>query len=114
MKISHGRFLAALAILLLSAGCGALDLAPGANPDRVLTGTITAGAAVPAEAEVVVRLVATTAAAESFRPANQLNDAPIIRPTGPSEAAIERVLGEHSQKLTAGTMEAIPFRIEYS
>jgi uncharacterized lipoprotein YbaY len=106
------RFVALLAVVLVTAGCGSLDVAGGGNPDRVLTGTIGAGVALPEGSEVVVRLMATPTAVDSVRPVNN-NDAPVTRPSDSTGATLDRVLGEHSQKLTAGTMEPVPFRIEY-
>jgi uncharacterized lipoprotein YbaY len=80
---------AAAAALGLS-GCGQLNVAPEANPARVLTGTIDLGdgAALPADAEVVVRVV------------------------DPSNAAMPpEVLGSQTLRST-GTLP-VEFRVEY-
>lgn len=111
MKLLSLPFLAALAGLLVGAGCGSIDVSAGGNPERVLTGTVNAGIALPAGAEVVVRLVSAPAGNDTVRSAN--TDLPVMA-TRPVGQGLERVLGEHAQTLTAGTMEPVPFRIEYN
>ena len=106
------RFISlALLALLAGSGCGTLDISAGGNPDRVLTGTISAGAALPAGAEIVVRLLAPALNVEPVRPGATATDIPVV--TRPTPQNVERVLGEHVQTLTAGTMEPVPFRIPY-
>jgi uncharacterized lipoprotein YbaY len=104
------RMLGVLLVLvaLTGSGCSHLDVTPAGNPDRVITGTVRSGTTLPAGAEVVVRLIATTTV-ESRRPAG---DAPIAPGTTTSQM-VERVLGTHSQILPNGTTEPVPFRIEY-
>jgi uncharacterized lipoprotein YbaY len=57
MKGALALFASAVALGL--SGCGQLNVAPEGNPDRVLTGTIelSDAAALPADAEAVVRVV---------------------------------------------------------
>ena len=100
----------ALLALLAASGCGTLDISAGGNPDRVLTGTINAGAALPAGAEIVVRLLAPALNLEPVRPGSP-SDLPVV--TRPTPQNVDRVLGEQVQTLTAGTMEPVPFRIPF-
>jgi uncharacterized lipoprotein YbaY len=100
--------LVACVLGLVVAGCEAVDLAPAGNPERVLTGAVRAPAALPAGAEVVVRVVDT---ATSSPPTMMNNDLPIVDRGRPIPA--ERILGESRQKLTAGTIDPVPFQIEY-
>ena len=109
MKTFLVRVLGACALLCAFAACGSLDLAPGGNPDRVLTGVVNAGTGLPQGAEIVVRVIATQLAPDSLRPAN--SDAPVM--SHPRTQTTEQVLGEQSQKLAAGTSDPVPFRIEY-
>ncbi len=102
-------FFAALLAIVLSAGCGSIELASSGNPDRVLTGTVNAGVTLPAGAEVTVRLVGTQPANDALRPA--AGDVPVMaRPTTPG---VERIFGEHTQVLAAGSVDPVPFRLEY-
>jgi hypothetical protein len=101
----------ALLTLFAGSGCGTLDVSSGGNPDRVLNGTINAGVALPAGAEIVVRLLAPALNAEIVQPTATATDIPVV--TRPTPQNVDRVLGEHSQTLTAGTMEPVPFRISY-
>ena len=106
---THRLPLVALACAFLAgAGCGTLDVASTGNPDRVLTGTVRAGP-LPAGAEVVVRLLAPPMSSETARPA--INDMPVV--ARPAAQNVERVLGEHTQTLPAGTSDPVPFRIAY-
>ncbi|HWA10949.1 MAG TPA: YbaY family lipoprotein [Opitutaceae bacterium] len=84
------RFVLPLAALLLTAGCGHLDLQSEGDPDRVLTGTVNfhASEPLPPDAVVTVRLV---------------------DPTG--SAGLPLVLGE--QTIEHPGSPPIPFRIEY-
>ena len=107
MKTRIFPLTAALGILVLSAGCGHLDVAPESSPNRVLNGTLTTGVALPAGAEIMVRMVARTGA-EPVRPAG--GDLPVASRPG---QATERILGEHVQTLAAAAGEPVPFRIEY-
>jgi uncharacterized lipoprotein YbaY len=100
--------LATCALGLVVAGCEAVDLTPAGNPERVLTGGVRAPAALPAGAEVVVRVVDTTMTAP---PTTMKNDLPIADRGRPVPA--ERILGEYRQKLMAGTIDPVPFKIEY-
>jgi hypothetical protein len=99
----------ALLAVFLTAGCGTLEVASGSNPERVLNGAISAGAALPAGTEIVVRLLAPPMNNDASR--TPTNDIPVIaRPTTPH---VERVLGEQAQTLTAGTIDPVPFRLAY-
>jgi uncharacterized lipoprotein YbaY len=110
MKNLRFSFLVALGVLLAGPGCGSIETTVGGNPNRVLTGTVNAGVALPAGSEVVVRLISVSGGNDAVRPTN--SDVPVMtRPTG---QAAERVLGEHIQTLAAGTMDPVPFRIEYT
>lgn len=93
---------------LFAAGCGHIDTTPAGDPDRVLTGAVRFDATLPAGAEVVVRVIAPPSS-EPLRAA--ANDLPLgARPT---MQRAERVLGEHRQTLGSGTMQPVPFEIEY-
>lgn len=61
MKTTY-RLLAAIAALTL-AGCGHIELSPEGDPLRVLTGEVSIGdsVALPADAEITVRVVDTSA-----------------------------------------------------
>lgn len=87
------------------AGCTHLDIAAPGNVDRVLRGTITVPSALPAGAEVVVRLVDVAPAAIAR------GDLPL----GDRAAAVpvERLLGEFRQTLPAMRSEPLPFEIAY-
>lgn len=110
MKILHPfRFAAGLALVAaFAAGCGHIDTTPAGDPDRVLTGAVRFNATLPAGAEVVVRVIEPPGN-EPLRAA--ANDLPVAaRPPMPR---VERVLGEHRQTLASGTMQPVPFQIEY-
>lgn len=109
MKTLRLISLGVLAAFLAGAGCGTLDVRSEGNPDRVLNGTISAGVALPAGAEILVRLLAPPINHEATQPA--ATDIPVV--TRPTPQTVERVLGEHTQTLTAGTMDPVPFRISY-
>ncbi len=111
MKLLRLPFLAVLTSLLLGSGCGSLDVSRAGNPNRVLSGTIDAGTALPAGAEVVVRLVSAPAGNDTMRTTQ--TDLPVMA-TPPAGQGIERVLGTHTQRLTSGTMEPVPFQLEYN
>lgn len=110
LRLTSLAAVVALAALLVGAGCGAIDLSTGGNPDRVLNGTVNAGVVLPAGAEVLVRLIAPLSTNESIRPQN--NDMPVTTRSMPQAA--ERVLGAQSQTLTVATQDPVPFRIEYN
>lgn len=96
-----------LTLSLIVSGCGHLDVGPAGDPNRVLTGTVTAGTALPAGAEVTVRILVPASAAPA-RPAGS----DLAIPPGPTAPAPEQPLGEFTQKLAVGTA-VMPFRIEY-
>lgn len=101
--------LVSLAVLAAGPGCGSIEVAGSGNPERILNGTVSAGGALPAGAEIVVRLMAPPPPGDGLRPA--ANEMPVAsRAVGP---AVERVLGEHVQTLTAVTAEPVPFRLAY-
>jgi uncharacterized lipoprotein YbaY len=107
MNFQNLLSIAMLGAVLGGAGCSHLDLAPGGSPQRVLTGTLTTGAALPAGAEVLVRVIVPTGATAGRAPASDL---PVA--TLPTQAG-EQILGEFVQKLGAPAIEPVPFRIEY-
>lgn len=109
MKSHLFPFLAAALALTLGAGCGHVDLTPEGSRNRVLTGTLNAGVALPAGAEVMVRIVAAGGLAQGQVSAS---DIPVARPSGQAPAT-ERILGEFVQKLAAPIAEPVAFRIEY-
>lgn len=90
------------------AGCGHLEVAPLGNPNRVITGTVQPGNALPAGAEVVVRVIATP----SVEPRRLGGELP-VSPGTTSAQSVEQVLGTHAQVLANGTTEPVPFRIEF-
>ncbi len=109
MKI-HALAQAALSgLVLMVAGCQHLDVAPEGNPERVLNGTVSCPSALPAGAEVLVRVVAR-ATSEGARPA-----APDDFPLGvrPESVAVERVLGEQLLTLDSLATRPVPFAVEY-
>ena len=91
------------------AGCGSLEVTHGTNPDRVLAGTVNVGTALPAGAEIVVRLLAPPATQDPLRAAGA--DMPVI--TRPTVQSSERVVAEQTVTLTAGTSDPVPFRLTY-
>ncbi len=109
MNLSAFVPFAALATMLSTAGCGSIDVTPEGNPNRVLTGTVTVGAALPAGAEITVRLVAAPSQEMARTPA--ATDMPVA--TRPTPQSAERVLGEQTQTLSAPTTDPVPFRVAY-
>ena len=109
MKIASLARLLLSSMMFVFAGCANIDVTPAGNPDRVLTGTVLAGASLPAGAEVVVRLIATT----GLPATKPTGDLPITTPGSTNNQVVERVLGTHSQILANGTSEPVPFQIEY-
>jgi hypothetical protein len=99
--------LAALTFLLTGLGCGHVDLAPAGNPDRVLTGSVRAPAALPAGTEIVVRVVDPS---PSMTPAIR-SELPIVDRGRPAPS--ERILGEYRHTLTTPTIDPVPFKVEY-
>ncbi len=93
--------------LLIFAGCGHLDVTPEGDPNRVLNGTVSAPYALPAGAEVHVRLI-DQAAATAPSPMSDLPVAGLAQPP-----PIDRIIAEHVQTLSAGSAEPVPFRLEY-
>jgi len=98
---------AILGVMLWGAGCSHLDVTPGGNPQRVLIGTLTTGVALPAGAEILVRVTVPPGSTAGRGPASDLPVAP--RPTQEGE----QILGEFVQKLSAPAVEPVAFRIEY-
>ena len=97
------------ALLLGTAGCGHVDVAPEGNPNRVVTGTVNVRMDLlpPPDSQVVVRIVRpadTTAAPVS--PARDL----VIGERGTHERP-EQVLAE--QVIRAPAAMPVPFRIEF-
>lgn len=105
------RFIPALlvfATLLLLAGCGHVDLTTEGNRSRVLRGTLQMGQALPAGAEVLVRIVAPPGGAPTA-PAG--SGSPMARP---NPAGADVILGEFLQTLAAPANDGLPFQIEFS
>jgi len=107
MKPLRTAVFAALAGLFF-AGCAAIDTTPEGNPDRMLNGVVAAGATVPEGAEVLVRVLEMP----SSEPGKTVGgDVPVgARAT---LLRTERMLGEQRLVLTRGTMEPIPFAVNY-
>jgi uncharacterized lipoprotein YbaY len=107
MKSHLLKLLTALCALTMGAGCGHVDLTPEGSRSRVMSGTLNTGVALPAGAEVMVRIVAA-----SGLPAGQTapSDIPVVRQNA---SANEQILGEFVQKLPAPVTEPVVFRIEY-
>jgi uncharacterized lipoprotein YbaY len=91
------------------AGCSNLEVTRGTNPDRVLSGKVNARTALPAGAEIVVRLLAPAATQDPLRAAGA--DVPVV--TRPTVHSSERVLAEQTITLQSGTSDPVPFRIAY-
>lgn len=100
-------FSAVLAALFLSA-CSGLDLAPESSPDRIINGTVVIRTAVPAGAEVTVRLVDLNARETTRNPLSEMTT------TAPQPATTERIVAEKTFAIGAQTTEAIPFQLAYS
>lgn len=109
MKISPVPLFAALALLLAGAGCEHLDLAKSGDPQRVLNGTLNFPSALPAGAEVLVRLIDAASTDKSLQAVS--SGLPVGDRAKP--VAVDRVLGQYAQKLEAVATEPIPFRIDY-
>ena len=110
-KILPLSLAAVTALLLTGAGCASasLDLASDGDPNRVLNGTVNfrSEVALPPDAEVNVRLL-DMASIEQTR-AVASHDLPV-----PARAQVElppTVLAE--QTLRVGTMNAVPFHLEF-
>lgn len=110
MKTLRLPFLVAFAALLVGSGCGTLDLSSGGDPNRVLKGVVSAGELLPAGAEILVRIMAPVSNNDSLRTQNN----EVALATRPSARGSERVLGESTQRLAAGTIDPVPFQIEYN
>ena len=106
MQFHLPPFLAALLAFGLGAGCAHVDLSPEGGRNRVLQGTLSVGVALPAGAEIMVRIVATGGA--PAQPAS--GDLPVARRNSP---AAEQILGEQVQTLTAPAAVPVAFKIEY-
>jgi uncharacterized lipoprotein YbaY len=100
------RSLLALAVLGMLAGCAQLDLTPEGSPDRTLRGKVTSGVALPAGAQVTVRLIELP---------TQDNGAPKDQPVPGQMPRVnaERVLAE--QQVPAGPgASSVPFQLSFS
>lgn len=97
-------------IAFLAGGCAHLDTTPAGDVNRVIAGTVNfrSDLVLPADAEVVVRLVDT--AGTSLVPAMPNNELPIANQ--PKVPPPPQVLGEQTIKPTAPG--GVPFRIEYT
>ena len=100
--------LAAVMAAWLLAGCAQLDVTPESNPERVLTGTVNPRTTLPAGAQVLVRVIEVSSG-EPIRTVG--SDLPVAE--RPRPLAVERVLGEQTQTLSAATSAPVPFQIEY-
>ena len=101
-------FLAGLCVAL--AGCQQLDLTPEGDPQRVVSGNVTIGAAtlLPAGTEVVVRVVDLSPVE---RPAAMPNlGMPVV--DRPPPVKTERVLGE--QVIRSPGVTPVPFSVEFN
>lgn len=109
MKSSVFSLVAGLGLLLLSAGCEHLELATAGSPDRVLNGTLNFPSALPAGAEVLVRLIDVASTDGAQMPIR--NDLPLGDRAKP--VVMDRVLGQYLQKMETVTTQPVPFKIEY-
>lgn len=106
MKLPLSFWLITCLFLGGGAGCSHVDLAPESNRARVISGNLNTGVALPAGAEVMVRIVASGGSGPA-RPAGA--ELPIARQ---APAAGETILGEQVQTLAAPANGSVPFRIE--
>ena len=95
-------------IALAWAGCTQLDTTPPGDPDRVLKGAVHPAVALPAGAEIVVRLIEPPGGAPRI---GSTNERTMAGPPGTLRA--ERVLGEFTRVLETGTTQPVPFQVEY-
>jgi uncharacterized lipoprotein YbaY len=93
---------------LLLGGCGSIDLTPAGNPERVLNGVVSFNGALPANAEVLVRVIENT----RNDPVQPRPDLPVT-PGVPAERG-ERVLGEARMDTTRVVQEPVPFKVEFT
>jgi uncharacterized lipoprotein YbaY len=102
------RLALATILAVVVVGCTHLDTTPTGNPDRVLNGVVNLNSALPAGAEMIVRLIEPP-----------LPDTPQATGTDLGAPAIpvqrtDRVLGEFRHTVAAITQQPLPFRIEYN
>jgi len=107
MKLSLSSWLIIGLLLVGGAGCSHVDLAPEGSRARVISGTLATGVALPAGAEIMVRIVASGGSGP-VRPAGA--ELPIARQ---APAAGETILGEQVQRLDAPANGVVPFRLEF-
>lgn len=110
MKKIPGRFLLAVCAVLLAGGCAHLSTTAGGDPNRVIVGTVNfrGDLALPADTEVVVRLLDASGGTLARSAANR--DLPVV--DRPRAEVPPQVLGE--QAIRAPASGPIPFRIEYT
>ena len=103
-------FLTVCAALLAGGGCGHLSTTAGGDTNRVITGTVNfrGDLVLPADAEVIVRLIDASAVGQARSAANK--DLPVL--DRPKVELTPQVLGE--QTIKAPAAGPVPFRIEYS
>lgn len=108
-KFSLILFLAGCAALLAGGGCMHLDTRPAGDPNRVISGTVNfrSDLVLPADTEVVVRLIDVSAVAQTRSAANK--DLPVV--DRPRAELPPQVLGE--QTIKAPAAGPVAFRIEY-
>jgi|GEM_PF-546860 uncharacterized lipoprotein YbaY len=99
---------------VLAAGCGHLSLSSAGDPDRVLTGMVQFGGAIPLppDAEVLVRVVDRTPPPPPMSDMTAAGTMPRLdQPTVPSAAPGPEVLGEQTISNPGST--PVPYRVEY-
>lgn len=107
MKPSLSLSLAVCTFAILVSGCGHMDVSSEGLRSRVVTGTLNPGVALPAGAEVLVRVIQ---AGGIGREAGTGADIPVARQ---AVAPSERILGEQVMKLATSAGGAVPFRVEF-
>lgn len=99
-----------LALLLVGAGCGSLDLAADGKIERVIRGSVRTDTALPEGTEILVRLLGTPMADGTLRTMSTGMPGGARAPAREGEI----VLGQHLQVLARGTLEPVPFEIQFS
>ncbi|MBI5690799.1 MAG: hypothetical protein HZC55_11985 [Verrucomicrobia bacterium] len=99
--------LMACCLVGLVAGCGHMDLAPEGARNRVVTGTLNPGVALPVGAEILVRVIQSGA---GIRDSGSGPDIPVNRQGG---GATERILGEQVNVLATVAGGPVPFKVEF-
>jgi uncharacterized lipoprotein YbaY len=102
--------LVSIAGLLLGAGCGNITTTLGGDPNRVMTGTVNYNGdlTLPADAELVIRLMDPTGIPQTPNPTNK--DLPVLAQAKVQPSPVQ--LAEQTIKVTGPG--PISFRLEYT